>query len=104
MWIQLVAGIPERLELAKGIHQLRSEHLRQQRTTRLAISMLNGERSAIAHDQIGRPIDESGVLSNSHLALQIETDLHVDTSVAEMTVVGRVVPVLVQQPPEISQE
>ena len=50
--------IPDRLELAKGLHQLRPEHLRQQRTARLAVAVLARERAAVADDEVGRAIDE----------------------------------------------
>ena len=56
--IHAVVGIPERLELAKGLHQFRPEHLGQQRGARLAVAVLAAERSAKAEHQIGGAVEE----------------------------------------------
>ena len=56
--IHAVAGIPERLELAEGLHELGAEHFGQQGGARLAVAVLAGERAAEAEDDIGGAVDE----------------------------------------------
>ena len=37
--VELVRGVPDALEVAEGLHQLRPEHLREQRAACLTISV-----------------------------------------------------------------
>src|SRR5205085_4688418 len=45
--IHLPVGIPDPLELVKCLHQLRSEHLRQQLRTTMPLAVLAGQRSTV---------------------------------------------------------
>src|SRR5205823_936010 len=53
--------VPDRLELAESLDQLRPEHPRQQLRARLAVAVLAGERPAEAHDEKGRLLHEGAV-------------------------------------------
>src|SRR5207248_10339117 len=45
-------GIPDRLELAECLHQLRAEHLRQQFGARLAVAVLTGQGAAVREHEV----------------------------------------------------
>ncbi len=67
MRIQFVLRIPDRLELAEGVHQFRTEHLGQQSAARLPVAVLAGERTSIADDQVGCPFDKLAILADARL-------------------------------------
>src|ERR1051326_5006427 len=50
--VHLPIGVPDRLELTKGLNQLLTEHLGQEFSPRLPIAMFARKRSSIAQDQI----------------------------------------------------
>ena len=101
--IQLVPRIPDRLELAEPFHQLRTEHLGQQRAARLPVAVLARDRSAVMHDEVRRAVHELAVLPDARLAPQVEADLHVDAPVAEVAVVRSLVVVFVEEPAKIAE-
>ena len=51
--VHLVVRVPDGLELAEGLHQLRPEHLGKQLGARLAVAVLAREGAAVANHQIG---------------------------------------------------
>src|SRR5215472_17192696 len=48
--------------------------------------MLSGKRAAVTHHQIGRPVDEFSVFSNSPFGLEVEVDSHVNAPMPKMAV------------------
>jgi hypothetical protein len=84
--VHLPLRIPESLELAEGVHQLRPEHLLQQRRAGLSIAMLAGERAAVRGHEIGRLVDERPELRDAFLRRQVEIGARVDAAVAEVAV------------------
>ena len=56
--IHAVVRIPQRLELAKRLHQLGPEHLRQERRARLPIAVLAAQRSAELQHHVRRAIEK----------------------------------------------
>ena len=85
-WIHAVLRIPDRLELAEGLHQLRTEHLRQQCGSGLAVAMLAAERPAKAENQIGGAVDELAEVAQSVLRSEVEVDAQMDASLAVVPV------------------
>ena len=61
----LLSGSQIDLNSPKRRHQLRAEHLRQQRAARLAVAVLAGNRAAVAHDEVRGVVDERAVLANA---------------------------------------
>src|SRR5712692_7610970 len=55
--IHLPVRIPNRFELAEGLHQFRSEHFGKEFGAGLAVSVFAGKGSSIADDQIGSLLD-----------------------------------------------
>src|SRR5690349_24070355 len=51
--VHLPFRIPETLELFERVYQFLAEHFWQKLRARLSVAMLAGERSAVAHHQIG---------------------------------------------------
>src|SRR6202521_925908 len=79
--VHLSVGIPQTLKLPKGIHQLGTEHLGQQSTSRLAVSMFPGKRAAVAQHEVGGTVDKFSVLLNSRAALKIKAYAHVNATI-----------------------
>ena len=84
--IHLAVGIPQRLELAERLHQLRAKHFWEQSAARLAVSVFSGKRSAITQHQIRGAVDEFQVFADARFTKQVEIHLHVNASVPEMAV------------------
>src|ERR1700677_4493088 len=97
MRIHLVVRIPHSLELAEGVHQLRTEHLGQQSTARLPVAVLSGKRTTVTDDQVGSPLDELAIVTNARFALQIKADPHVDTAMPEVAVKRALIAILVHE-------
>ena len=72
--IHLPCRIPNRLELAEGLHQFRAKHFRKQFGARLAVAVLAGERAAVADHQVGGLFHELAELGDAVFRLQIEID------------------------------
>src|SRR5450755_2356797 len=103
MGIHFVLRIPHGLELTEGVHQLRAKHLREQGATRLPVAVFTGERTSIAHNQVGCSLDKVAILTDAGFALQIKADPHVDTSVPEVAVERSFIAVLVHERADIPQ-
>ena len=63
--IHAVVGIPQCLEFAERLDQLRAEHFGQQRGARLAVAMLAGERAAKCEHNVRRALNELAELAQS---------------------------------------
>ena len=97
MRIHFVLRIPDGLEVAEGLHQFRTKHLRKQRAAGLSVAVFSRKRAPVFHDQVGGALNELGIVPDSLLGEQIEADLHVDAAMAEVTVVRRLIVVGIQQ-------
>src|ERR671936_480951 len=83
--IHLASWIPDRLEFAKRLHQLRTEHLRQQLRVDLPIAMPPKKCPAILHDEVGCRFEECTEIGNPRGRPQIVVDPDVETALTEMT-------------------
>ena len=101
--IHAVVRIPQRLELAEGPHQLRAEHLGQQRRARLAVAVLATERSAKTNDNVGGAVDEFAELLIPFAVEEIEVDAHVHAALAVVAVERAAVTEFVHQLGERAQ-
>ena len=84
--IHAVVGIPQRLEFAEGLHQLRPEHLGQQSGARLAVAVLAAERAAEAEHDIGGAIEEFAEIAQPLFGAEVEVDAHVHAALAVVAV------------------
>ena len=84
--IHAVVRIPQRLELAEGLHQLRAEHLGQQHRARLPVAVLATERSAEMDDEVGGAFNKLAELSYPLWAREIEVDAHVHAALAVVAI------------------
>ena len=95
--IHPVVRIPQRLELAKCLNQLRSEHLRQQRRTRLPVPMLATERPAETQHYIRRAPNKLAKLLLTLNRSKIEVDARVHAPLPIMPVQWAAISVLRHQ-------
>src|ERR1700720_231617 len=84
--IHLPVGIPERLELTKGLHEFRAKHLREKFTARLSVSMFARERAAVADDEVGGLFHELAEFAHAFGRFQIVIHAGVDAGVAEVPI------------------
>ena len=63
--IHAVLRVPQRFELAKGLHELRAKHFGQQRGARLSVAVFAAEGSTETQHHIRGAIDEFAELSDS---------------------------------------
>src|SRR5580698_75268 len=92
--IHAAKGVPQALELAEGVHKFSAEHLLQQRTACLAVTMFAGDRAAEAHHQIGSSIDELSIDRDATLTLEVEVDAQMHAPMTEVTVHRRAIAIL----------
>ena len=95
--------IPQRLELAERLHQLRPEHHRQELAARLAVAVLARDRAAVLHHQRSRLAQELAPVRDAARRAQIEVDARVDATVAEVAVDRRAVAEALDQREELAQ-
>ena len=95
--------IEDRLELREPAHERGAEHLRQQRRARLAVAVLAGERTAVAHDEIGGLVDECAVGRDAAPRPEVEIDPRVHAALAEMAVEIAFVAVAIEQRAKIAK-
>ncbi len=101
--VHLVLRVPDRLELAEGVHQLGPEHLRQERRLGLPVAVLARDRPAVPADHVGRLIQVRAEMPDALDRLQIEVDPRVDTPLAEVSIQGAVVAVLLEELAEVDE-
>ena len=101
--IQLVVGIPDRLEFTEGVHELGPEHFWKQGSARLPVAVLAGERASVADDQVGCPFNKLAVFADAGFALEIEAYAHVDAPMPEVAIEGAGIAVFVHQGTDIAQ-
>src|SRR5205085_12119468 len=88
---------PDRLELAKRLHELVAVHPRQQLGERLPVAVLAGERTAEGRHEVGRTLEERAEGATPVGRGQLEVDARVDAALAEVAVQRRRVAVPSQQ-------
>src|SRR5215203_770987 len=98
-----VAGVPDGLELAEGLHQLFAEHAGEQLASLLAVAMLAGERAAVSGHEVRRLLEERAVPADSLRAGQVEVDAGVEAALSEVAVEGGAIAVAAQEGLQVSQ-
>ena len=101
--IHLPVGIPDRLELAEGLHQFRAKHFGEKFGAGLAVSVFAGERAAVADDEVGGLFHELAEFAHAFGGFEIVIHARVDAGVAEVSVERAVVVVGVHQLAQIAQ-
>src|SRR5205823_15048388 len=82
--IHLPVRIPDRLELAERLNDLRAEHPRQQLPARLTVAMFAGERAAVSMYQIGGVLHERSECRHAFSRVEIEADAAVHATLSEV--------------------
>jgi hypothetical protein len=101
--VQLEVRVPDRLELAECLHELRPEHLRQQLGVRLPVAVLARERAAVGEDEVGRVLHEGAEPAHALGRLEVEGDARVDAALSVVAEEDAVVAVPVEELPEVAQ-
>src|SRR5262249_30380150 len=70
----LPVGVPDRLDLAERLDQLRPVHLLDQGGLRLPVAVLARDRAAVLHDEIGGLVQEALPVLQAVLGPQVEID------------------------------
>src|SRR5690625_4361139 len=81
--VQLPFRIPQRFVFDEGLNQLLSEHARQQRAPRLAITMLTRKRAAMRDHEIGGAVEKAAEFFATCLPCQPEIDAAMHQPIAE---------------------
>ena len=93
--IHLAVRIPQRLELAESSYQIFAIHLVEKLGLGLSIAMLAGERSAIAHHQVGCLFHKRPVIPDAIGSDQVEADARVDTALPKVSIERTLITVFV---------
>ncbi|MNH04607.1 hypothetical protein D3C79_639070 [compost metagenome] len=101
--VHLVQRIPDRLEIGKGIHDLGGVHDPQVFPLGLAITMLARQRTAVAHDQVSRLLQECSPVIQAVLGFQVEGNARVDTAITKVPVEVGLVAVAADQALELAK-
>src|SRR5690606_14383118 len=96
-------GVPDRLELAEGLHELVAEHDGEEIAPGLTVPVLAREGAAVAGDDLCGLAGEIAVLLDPRGALEVEVDARVDAPLAEVAVERGAVPEPLQEPPEVAE-
>ncbi len=84
--IHAIVRVPERLELAEGLDELRAEHFGQEGGARLAVAVFAGERAAEGADDIGGALDELAEFAHALRSREVEIDAGVHAALAVVAV------------------
>ena len=103
MRVHRIAGIPDRLELAEGTNQIRTEHLGQECRLGLAVAVFARDRTSIRDDQVSSLVQEFAVVLDPCDRLQIKVDSGMDAALAEVAVKRAAVAVLGQQLAQVAR-
>src|SRR5206468_7226230 len=101
--IHLSVGIPDALEPAECIHELRAEHLREKLRPRLTVAVFARQRAAVRNDERGGVLDERLVFLDAGGGLEIEIDPRVNASLSEMAVQRASIAVLLEQLTQVAK-
>ncbi len=101
--IHAVLRVPQRLELAEGLHQLRTKHLGQESGARLSVTVFAAERPAKAEHQVGGSLDELTVFAQPLFATEVKVDAQVHAALSVMTVERAAIAILTQQRDQLAQ-
>ena len=92
--IHAVGWIPQRLEIAEGLHQLRAKHFGQQSGAGLAVAVLAAERAAEAEHKIGGAVEELAEGAYAGLGAEVEVDAHMHAALAVVAIERTAIAVL----------
>src|SRR5947209_18512837 len=81
-WVHLPFRIPDRFEIAKRVDDLRTEHAREQFTSRLTIAVFARKRTFIADHQIGRLFEKMTPVLDAVRSSQVEREPGVHASLS----------------------
>ena len=101
--VEAVGGVPETLEGAEGLHELRAEHLGEEDSAGLAVAVFAGEGASVGEGDVGGSLDELAELEDAGAGFEVEVEAHVDAALAEVAVHGAEVAVLLHEGVELAE-
>src|SRR5205823_6573594 len=93
--VHLPVGIPDRLELLEGAHEVVAEHLGEKLCTRLAVAVLAGQGAAELEHEVACVLEPAAELGDPRLRDEVEVPASVDAALTVVAVERALVPVLV---------
>src|ERR1700674_3764355 len=102
-WVHLPIGIPERFELAEGLHNFRPKHFGKKLGAGLPVSVFAGEGAAVADDEVGSLFHELTELADALGGFEIVVHAGVNAGMAEMSVERPFVVESLHQPAQIAE-
>src|SRR5215468_5143251 len=101
--IHFVLRIPDRFEFSEGLYHFGTKHLGQHLCLRLAVTMLSGDGSPVADNQIGGLVDERAKVANSFDGTEVEVDTRVNAALPEVSIERAIVTMLLEQSAQVAQ-
>ena len=101
--VEFVLRIPDALEGAEGLHEFGAEHLWEERSTGLAVAVFAGDGAAVGEGDVGGAVHELAEVEDAGAGFEVEADAHVDAALAEVSVHGAVVAVLVHEGDDLAE-
>src|SRR5689334_18052534 len=101
--IHSALGIPDRLEFAKCLDELRAIHFFEKLATGLTIAVLSRKRAIVADDKLCRLVEEAAPFLNSGLVIEVEGNRAMHQAVPEMAVQAWIIPIAVEQRVKVAQ-
>ncbi len=101
--VHLPVGIPQRFELAEGLHQFGAKHFGQKFAASLTVSVFAGERAAVADDEVGGVFHKLAELADAFGGFEIVVHAGVDAGVAEVSVERAVIVEVLHQPAQVAE-
>src|SRR5262249_27989929 len=95
--------IPDRFEFSEGLYHFGTKHLGQHLCLRLAVTMLSGDGSPVADNQIGGLVDERAKVANSFDGTEVEVDTRVNAALPEVSIERAIVTMLLEQAAQVAQ-
>ena len=101
--VHLPIRVPDPLEFAKGLNEFRAKHAIEQFGARLAVAVLSGNGSAVAHHQVGGFFHKPAKFGNTSGRLQIEVHAIVNATIPEVPVQCAAIVERLHHPQQIAQ-
>ncbi len=101
--VEAVVRVPEALEGAEGVHEFGAEHLGEECAAGLAVAVFAGEGAAVGEGDVGGAVHELAEVEDALFGFEVEGDAHVDAALAEVSVHGAVVAVLLHEGDDVAE-
>src|ERR1039458_6187786 len=101
--VHLPIGIPERLELAEGLHEFGAKHFGKKLAAGLAVSVFAGDRAAVAYHEVSGLFHKLAEFAHAFAGFEIVVHARMHAGVAEVPVERAVVVEGLHQPPQVAE-